>query len=170
MNIRQSLPEQGSKPNISFFFPAFNDAGTIEKLTVAAIQVLKKVANKYEVIIVNDGSLDNTGEVADKLARKYDNVVVKHHLYNIGYGAALKTGFYSAKYELIYYTDGDMQFDPGELEKMLPLMDKADIVTGYKVKRADSRGRRATSWIYNRFVKTFLGIRVNDVDTALKLI
>ena len=79
------------KPNISFFFPAFNDAGTVEKLTLAALDVLKKVANKYEVIIINDGSFDDTGKVADKVAARYANVVVKHHLYNIGYGAALKT-------------------------------------------------------------------------------
>ena len=170
MESGHSSPSRRTKPNISFFFPAFNDAGTVEKLTVAAIKVLKRVANKYEVIIVNDGSLDNTGEVADRVARKYDNVIVKHHLYNIGYGAALKTGFYSSKYEWIYYTDGDMQFDPGELEKMVPLMDKADIISGYKIKRAEGTGRSATSWMYNRFVKTFLGIGVSDVDTAAKLI
>jgi len=165
-----SSPSRRTKPNISFFFPAFNDAGTVEKLTVAAIEVLKRVANKYEVIIVNDGSLDNTGDVADRVARKYDNVIVKHHLYNIGYGAALKTGFYSAKYEWIYYTDGDMQFDPGELEKMVPLMDKADIISGYKITRAEGTGRSATSWMYNKFVRSCLGVGVSDVDTAAKLI
>ncbi len=158
------------KPNISFFFPAFNDAGTVEKLTLAALDVLKKVANKYEVIIVNDGSFDNTGEVADQVAAKYDNVVVKHHLYNIGYGAALKTGFYTARYELIYYTDGDMQYKPNELQKMLPFLKEADIVTGYKTNRADNWTRGLSAWFYNLIVRIFLRIHFKDVDNACKLI
>lgn len=158
------------KPNISFFFPAFNDAGTVEALTVSAIKVLKEVAEKYEIIIVNDGSFDDTGDVADNVSKKYDHVVVKHHLYNIGYGAALKTGFLTCKYELIFYTDGDMQYDPSELKKLLPFLKEADIVTGYKIKRADPWTRVLSAWFYNLIVRIFLGVRVKDVDTAFKLI
>lgn len=158
------------KANISFFFPAFNDAGTIEKLTVAALEVLKEVADQYEVIIVNDGSFDNTEEEADRVAATYPHVIVHHHLYNIGYGAALKTGFFTAKYDLIFYTDGDMQYDPQELKKMLPFLDEADIITGYKIKRADSWTRGLSAWIYNTVVRIFLGINLKDVDTAFKLL
>ena len=162
------LPTQ--KPNISFFFPAYNDAGTIKKLTLKALEVLEEVANEYEIIIVNDGSFDNTGKVADDVAKKYDHVIVHHHLYNIGYGAALKTGFLTSKYDLIFYTDGDMQYNPDELKKMLPFIEDADIITGYKIKRADPWSRKLSSLFYNLVVRLFLQIRIKDVDTAFKLV
>ncbi len=160
-----------AKPDISFFFPAFDDAGTVEKLALAASAVLREVANQWEVIIVNDGSFDNTGEVADACARKYENIVVKHHRYNQGYGAALKTGFKTARYDLIFYTDGDMQYDPEELKLLLPLLrDDVAIVSGIKSKRADPWDRVVSAKIYNYVVRLFFRIHVRDVDAAFKLI
>lgn len=158
------------KKNISFFFPAFNDEGTVEKLVEDAIGVFESVANDYEIIIVDDGSLDNTGKVADEIARKYSKVKVVHHLYNIGYGAALKTGFATSKHELIFYTDGDHQFDPAELKELLPWIEEYDIVSGYRVDRADSRTRRIASKLYNFMILLFFRIRLKDVDCAFKLL
>lgn len=159
-----------NKPNISFFFPAFHDAGTVEKLVLAAREVLREVAQQWEIIIINDGSFDNTGDVADECAQKYENVVVQHHIYNIGYGAALKTGFYTAKYDLIFYTDGDMQYDPHELRELLPLLkDNVAIVSGYKKKRADTWDRVLSAKFYNFVVRMIFRIHVRDVDAAFKL-
>jgi len=159
-----------TKPNISFFFPAFHDAGTVEKLVLAAREVLREIANRWEIIIVNDGSFDNTGDVADECAQKYENVVVQHHIYNIGYGAALKTGFYTAQYDLIFYTDGDMQYDPHELKLLLPLLnDEVTIVSGYKKKRADTWDRVLSAKFYNFIVRLIFRIHVRDIDAAFKL-
>ena len=162
--------QSATKPSISFFFPAFQDAGTVEKLVLAASAVLREIADKWEVIIVNDGSFDNTGEVADECAEKYENVVVQHHIYNIGYGAALKTGFYTARYDLIFYTDGDMQYDPQELKLLLPLLkDNIAIVSGYKKHRADTWDRIVSARFYNWIVRLIFRILVRDVDAAFKL-
>jgi len=156
--------------NISFFFPAFNDEGTVEKMVVDAIKVLESVAKDYEIIIVDDGSFDGTGKVADKMAQRYPKVKVVHHLYNIGYGAALKTGFATSKYGLIFYTDGDHQFDPAELTRLLPFIGDYDIVSGYRAKRADTLSRRVFSKLYNFIILISLGVRLRDVDCAFKLI
>ncbi len=159
-----------NKPNISFFFPAFHDAGTVEKLVLAASEVLREIANQWEIIIINDGSFDNTGDVADECAQKYENVVVQHHIYNIGYGAALKTGFYTAQHELIFYTDGDMQYDPYELKMLLPLLKgEVAIVSGYKKKRADTWDRVLSAKFYNFIVRLIFRIHVRDIDAAFKL-
>ncbi len=158
------------KKNISFFFPAFNDEGTVEKLVEDAIDVLESVANDYEIIIVDDGSLDDTGKVADEMARKYAKVKVVHHLYNIGYGAALKTGFATSRHELIFYTDGDHQFDPVELKELLPWIEEYDIVSGYRAERADSRTRRIASQLYNFMIHLLFRIRLKDIDCAFKLL
>jgi len=163
-------PTKDLKVNISFFFPAFNDEGTVERMVVDAVKVLKSTAGKYEIIIVNDGSLDGTGKVADEMAKKFPQVKVVHHLYNIGYGAALKTGFATSKYELIFYTDGDHQFDPAHLTKLLPFIGEYDIVSGYRARRADSLSRRVMSKLYNFFVIVFLGVKLRDVDCAFKLL
>lgn len=157
------------KKNISFFFPVFNDEATVKKMVVDAIRVLESVADQYEIIIVDDGSLDDTAKIADEMAKKYPQVKVIHHLYNIGYGAALKTGFATCKYDLIFYTDGDHQFDLGELTKLLPFIEEYDIISGYRANRADSISRLIASKIYNFVIWSLFGIRVRDVDCAFKL-
>jgi glycosyltransferase involved in cell wall biosynthesis len=166
----ENADRAAKKPSLSFFFPAFQDAGTVEKLVLAASEVLREIAEQWEIIIVNDGSFDHTGDVADECAQKYDNVIVQHHIYNIGYGAALKTGFYTAQHELIFYTDGDMQYDPQELKLLLPLLkDNVAIVSGYKKKRADTWDRVLSAKFYNWIVRSIFRIHVRDVDAAFKL-
>lgn len=158
------------RKGISFFFPAFNDQGTVERTVFDAISVLKELTDKYEIIIVDDGSTDQTGKVAEEMAAKFSEVRVIHHPYNIGYGAALKSGFRTSKYELIFYTDGDHQYDPSELKKLIPLINEADIVSGYKIKRADPPIRIFAGFLYNLAIRIFLGLNIKDIDTAFKLI
>ena len=122
-------------PSLSVFFPAYNEQDNIVNLTKTIVSVLEEIGNEYEVIIVNDGSADNTGEVAEELARRYPRVRVIHHDKNRGYGAALKTGFTSAKNDYIFYTDGDGQFDVRELKKFVALIGLSDLVVGFRIRK-----------------------------------
>lgn len=99
------------KHNITLFFPVYNDAKTVRRVTEKGIKFLKDVADKYEIIIINDGSPDDSGKIADQLSQEYSCVKVIHHPSNKGYGAALKSGFAAAAYEIICFTDGDDEYD-----------------------------------------------------------
>ena len=106
-----------AKPNVSVFFPVYNDERTVERVTEKAIAVLEEIAQEYEVIIVDDGSPDRSGQLADELARKHPCVSVIHHPRNMGYGAAIKSGLAKARYEWICFTDGDDEYDLFDLRK-----------------------------------------------------
>ena len=159
------------KPNISFFFPAFNDEGTIVEMVEEAREVLSGIAEKYEIIIINDGSIDGTGTVADEMDEKYEEVRTIQHRYNLGYGAALKTGFAESKYAWIFYTDGDHQFDIKELKEFVPYMKDYDLIAGYRKSRAynNEKTREFASKLYNFFVKFVFGLKYRDLDCAFKL-
>src|SRR5713101_8043694 len=103
---------------LSVFFPAYNDSGTIASMVIRAVKAASDLTPDYEVIVVNDGSADATPEIVDELARTYSHVRVVHHPKNRGYGGALQTGFRSATKELIFYTDGDAQYDPSEMSAL----------------------------------------------------
>ena len=119
---------------LSIFFPFWNEEKNVESVVEKAIPVAEKVAEKWEIIMVDDGSSDNTLEIAKKLAAKDKRLVVATHKTNSGYGAALKTGLAKSKYGLIVFNDGDGQFDFSEVTKFLDAIDKADIVIGYRKK------------------------------------
>src|SRR5512143_3648195 len=104
-----------TRPSLSIFFPAYNDAGTIASLAIVAHMTARTLADDYEIIVVDDGSPDHTGELLDEMARHFPWLKVVHHPANRGYGGALRTGFAAAGKELIFYTDGDAQYDPREL-------------------------------------------------------
>jgi len=128
--------------SISVFFPAFNDACAILPLILSALDVLPTLTDDYEVLVVNDGSTDATPAVLDELARASAHVKVVHHPRNLGYGATLRSGFKHATKELIFYTDGDGQYDVRELPALhRELTAAVDVVNGFKVKRADKRHR-----------------------------
>src|SRR5262249_22374532 len=112
----------GKPAGLSVFFPAYNDSGTIASMVIRAVQAASELTPDYEVIVVNDGSQDATPEIIDELARTYPRVRAVHHPRNRGYGGALQTGFRSATKELIFYTDGDAQYDPAELSALSPEM------------------------------------------------
>ena len=156
--------------SISVFFPAYNDSQTIPRLVKGVIKTLKKITKDYEVIIVNDGSKDNTAAVAEELSRKYKNVRVVHHRTNKGYGAALKTGFKSSTKDFVFYTDGDAQYDVKELEKLVGNLGDADVVNGYKLKRSDDLYRVVLGRLYHWGAKMLFNIRLRDIDCDFRLI
>src|SRR5688500_12461390 len=124
------------KPSISIFFPAYNDAGTIASLAIIAHMTARQITDDYEVIVVNDGSPDHTGELLDEMARQFSWLKVVHHPKNRGYGGALRTGFETAAKDLIFYTDGDAQYDPRELLLLhQALTPDVDFVNGVKMGR-----------------------------------
>jgi len=165
-----SAPAGSRPPGLSVFFPAYNDSGTIASMVIRAVQAASALTPDYEVIIVNDGSADATAQIADELARTYPNVRVVHHATNTGYGGALQTGFRSATKDLIFYTDGDAQYDPGELSELWNRMTPdADLVNGYKISRSDPLHRIIIGRIYHHLVSTLFGLTVRDVDCDFRL-
>jgi glycosyltransferase involved in cell wall biosynthesis len=152
------------------FFPAYNDKATIASLVISAHQTARKLTSNFELIIVNDGSADATVEIADELARIYPEVRVVHHERNRGYGGALKSGIAAATRELVFYTDGDAQYDPSELKILWDALDPGvDLVNGYKISRSDPLHRVIVGRLYHHFVRLLFGLRVRDVDCDFRL-
>ncbi len=157
-------------PSISAFFPAYNDAGTIPSMVIAADMTLRSITDDYEVIVVNDGSGDHTGAVLEELKRSYPRLKVVHHQKNRGYGGALRTGFATASKELVFYTDGDAQYDPREMTVLLEALSPGvDVVNGYKISRADPLHRIVIGKMYHRMVKFAFGLKIRDTDCDFRL-
>jgi glycosyltransferase involved in cell wall biosynthesis len=156
---------------ISAVLPAFNEEENIETSARRMADALKSLSlEDWEVIIVNDGSADRTGEIADRLSSEDpDRIRVFHHSPNRGYAEALKTGFTGARHELIFYTDSDNQFDVREINHLLPLIEDADIVCGFRIYRFDPLTRLVLSWGFNLLVRIMFRINVRDIDCAFKL-
>lgn len=165
------MPSPQRADSISVFFPAFNDAKSIAPLVADALAILPTLASDYEVLIVNDGSTDATRAVLDELALAEPRVKVVHHPENMGYGAALRSGFSHASKDLIFYTDGDGQYDVRELAHLRPLLaDGIDVVNGFKVKRSDERHRRVLGGVYNRVARAAFRLPIRDVDCDFRLL
>jgi glycosyltransferase involved in cell wall biosynthesis len=159
-----------ASPSISAFFPAYNDGGTIPSMVLTALMTLRALTDDYEIIVVNDGSADYTAEVLEELALRYPELRVIHHEQNRGYGGALRTGFSSAGKELIFYTDGDAQYDPHELTRLYAAWtDQVDFVNGYKISRSDPLHRIIIGRIYHWMVKLAFGLHLRDVDCDFRL-
>lgn len=155
---------------LSVFFPAYYDENNIGKVVEKAVEVLEDLKlGDYEIIIIEDGSPDRTGEVADELARKYPKVRVIHHEKNMGYGATLRDGFLNSKMDYIFYSDGDNQFDLTELKKFVALIPYSDIVVGYRKHKQYSLYRKFTSLCYNYLLRLLFDIHYWDIDCAFKL-
>ncbi len=166
------MPQATSrKPGLSVFFPAYNDSGTIASLVITALQSARQLTPDFEVIIVDDGSADATAQIADELARTYPEVKVVHHEGNRGYGGALRSGFAAATRDLIFYTDGDAQYDPAEMAALWQAFsDDVDLVNGYKISRSDPLHRIIIGRIYHHTVKLLFGLKVRDVDCDFRLL
>jgi len=159
------------KPSISAFFPAYNEEANIVRLAQKTAGVLKGISSKYEIIIVNDGSRDKTAAVARALAKKDKHFRLVDHKVNQGYGAAVKSGFKAARYDWIFFTDGDGQFDVNELKGFMPLTQDHDLVLGYRIKRADPLQRKLNAFAWGTLVKTLFFLRgVRDIDCAFKIV
>ena len=158
-------------PGLSVFFPAYNDAGTIASLVISAVKVAATLTPDYEVIVVNDGSRDDTAKILDELAAIYpDHVRIVHHPKNRGYGGALRTGFATATKDLVFYTDGDAQYDPAEVAVLWSKMaDDVDWVNGWKISRSDPLHRIIIGRVYHHTVKLLFGLKVRDVDCDFRL-
>ena len=155
--------------SISIFFPCYNEQENIKPLVEKSIAVAKEITEDYELIIVNDGSADNTGEIADELAKEIEQVKAVHHKQNSGYGAALQSGFKACSKEWVFYTDGDCQFDISELKDILPLAEKYDIVTCYRKNRQDNFVRKLNGWAWCVLVNMLFKLGLRDIDCAFKL-
>lgn len=156
--------------SLSVVFPAYNDEQSIPKLVKKTLEILPQVANKYEVIIVDDGSEDKTANILKKLKGTIRFFKIINHKRNLGYGVTLTDGFKAAKNDFIFYTDSDGQYDVSELKKLVENLDETtDMVTGFKVNRADPLMRRTVGYLYNKFVKTVFGLKVKDVDCDFRL-
>jgi glycosyltransferase involved in cell wall biosynthesis len=158
---------------LSYFFPAHNEEANLEGLVAEALASLPDLAQTFEIIAVNDGSKDATGAIADRLAAEHPGVVrVVHHPVNQGYGAALRSGFAAARYELIAFTDGDRQFRVADLARLtdrIAAADAPDVVAGFRIRRADPLVRTVYARLYRLANRIFFNLRVRDVDCACKL-
>ena len=155
---------------LSVFFPAYNDSGTIASMVIRTVKAASELTRDFEIIVVDDGSADGTADIADELARTYPQVRAVHHPINRDYGAALQTGFRSATKELIFYTDGDAQYDPAELSLLWSKMTAdADLVNGYKISRSDPFHRIVIGRLYHHVVCLLFGLKLRDVDCDFRL-
>ena len=157
------------KESISVFFPAYNEEGNIGNAIESALHVLPRLTDKWEIIVVNDGSKDRTGKIAEKYMVEYPGVSVIHHPINRGYGGALQTGFRAAKCDLIFFSDSDLQFDINEMKNLLEWIDEYDVVIGYRKNRKDSSHRRFNAYCWNLLIRMLLGVKVKDIDCAFKM-
>jgi len=156
--------------SLSAFFPAYNDVGSIGKIIHTMAWLLPKWADDYEIVVVNDGSADGTADLLKVLGREYPFLKVIHHGVNRGYGAALITGFANCSKELIFYTDGDGQYDVEELPLLLNAFDEnVDIVNGYKIRRSDPSHRVVAGRIYQHLMRILFRLKVRDVDCDFRL-
>lgn len=157
---------------VSAFFPAYNDAPSLPGLVARAVQALQACTADYEIIVVNDGSQDSTGEVLEQLRRQYaPHLRVVTHEKNRGYGGALRSGFAAATKDLVFYTDGDGQYDPAEIHLLLEhLRPGIGLVNGYKTARQDPLHRIAIGKLYNRVARVLFRIRIRDIDCDFRLI
>ncbi|HET7181617.1 MAG TPA: glycosyltransferase family 2 protein [Candidatus Limnocylindrales bacterium] len=156
---------------LSYFFPAHNEAANLRGLVEEALETLPSLADRFEILIVDDGSKDETPAIADELAAAHPEVRAVHHAVNQGYGAALRTGFSSARYEHLAFTDGDRQFKVVDLGRLIDRLEAgtADAVVGYRIKRADPLVRTLYAKAYRLANRIFFGLKVRDVDCACKL-
>jgi glycosyltransferase involved in cell wall biosynthesis len=173
--VKDKLPGTGvdlggeAAVSVSVFFPCYNEQDNVAGVVEQALAVLQKVSVDFEVIIVDDGSSDATGQIADEISRRDERIRVVHHPTNRGYGAALQSGFNAATKELVFYMDGDGQFDMNEMPPLLPLMAEHDIVSCYRLNRRDPLIRRINGWCWTKLVCLLFGMKIRDIDCAFKL-
>jgi len=157
---------------LSVFFPAFNEEKNLRRTVLSAVKVLEKTAKNWEILIIDDGSRDATGEIAESLAKVNRRVKVVTHSQNRGYGASLKSGFYSSCYPWVAFTDSDGQFDFSEIVSFIQKQKEtgADLVIGYYKKRSVSLFKKVTSRMWELAIIILFGLKVKDIDCGFKLI
>lgn len=156
-------------PGLTFFFPVYNEEASVEAVVREGLAKLPRFADDLELVVIDDGSRDRTGDIADRLAAEDPRVRVVHHRPNRGYGGAIRSGLTTATRPYVFFTDGDQQFDLDDLERLLPLLDRADVVVGYRPRRADPPKRLFIAWVYNTLIRILFAAPFRDVDCAFKL-
>ena len=164
-------PAPARVPALSYFFPAHNEEANLRGLVDEALTTLPELAEAFEIVIVDDGSRDATPQIADELAAADRRVRAVHHPRNLGYGAALRSGFGAARHDLIAFTDGDRQFKVADIGRLAARFAEggADVVVGYRIRRADPLVRTLYAKAYRLANRIFFGLLVTDVDCACKL-
>ncbi|MBN1263514.1 MAG: glycosyltransferase family 2 protein [Candidatus Pacebacteria bacterium] len=163
-------PKMERIKSLSVFFPAYNEEGNIARTINRAMAILPQIAREWEIIVINDGSTDKTGQIVNCLIKKEPRIKMIVHTPNRGYGAALKSGFYSARYQWIAFTDSDGQFDFDQIRRFLPLAEKADAIFGFREKRGDSFYRNLLQKVLSLVNRLLFGLKVRDVDCGFKMI
>lgn len=157
--------------SLSIFFPAFNDAESLPILIDKAFKAASKITNNFEVIVVDDGSTDDTYSVLKNMQTSYRNLRIIHHNKNIGYGGAIISGFRNSKKDWVFYTDGDGQYDVQELPRLTNAVNEnIDVVNGYKIRRSDNLIRKFIGSVYNYFLHKLYNLPITDIDCDFRLI
>jgi len=159
-----------SRPRVSLFFPVYRDESTVERVATKALRVLSELASDYEVLIIDDGSPDRAGALADELAARHPQIRVIHHARNLGYGHALRTGFSEARFEWIAFTDGDDEYEVDDLRKLLRLRDRYDLIITFRYAKRYSGLRIFISYVYNKLLRWVFETRYRDVSCGLRVI
>jgi glycosyltransferase involved in cell wall biosynthesis len=155
--------------SLSVVLPAYNEAKNIKKTVTEAVSYVEKNFKDYEVIVVNDGSTDGTGEIVEELTITNPKIILVNHAKNSGYGAALRSGFDRASLDYLFLMDSDGQFDISDIERFIPFINTFDIIVGYREKRADPAIRSLNTWLYHLYVELLFGLRMKDMDCAFKM-
>jgi glycosyltransferase involved in cell wall biosynthesis len=156
--------------SISLMFPVFRDKRTVKKMIIQSLRVLKTVARKYEIIIVDDGCPEKSGIIAKKIAKNIANIKVFFHKKNLGYGAALRTGIEKSKYDWIFQIDGDAEYSVNDLKRLLKETKNSDLVITYRYKKKYKTNRIIISWFYNKLLRILFGTKFKDISTGSRLI
>ena len=151
-------------------FPVFRDKRTVKKMIIQSLRVLKTVARKYEIIIVDDGCPEKSGIIAKKIAKNIANIKVFFHKKNLGYGAALRTGIEKSKYDWIFQIDGDAEYSVNDLKRLLKETKNSDLVITYRYKKKYKTNRIIISWFYNKLLRILFGTKFKDISTGSRLI
>lgn len=155
--------------SLSAFIPCFNEEANVEAAVTTLIKVIQHITPDYEIIIIDDGSRDRTASIARQLAKDKPQIHLVSHATNLGYGAALRSGFRAATKEWVFFTDGDLQFDVSELAKFIPYTQTYNVVIGYRTSRAEGGIRALNARLFKLFIDILFRVHVKDIDCAFKL-
>jgi glycosyltransferase involved in cell wall biosynthesis len=159
-----------ARVTVSVILPAHNEEPNIRRVVECCREVCRKLFSDHEIIVVDDGSADNTAQAVKDISTSDPKIKLAQHPKNRGYGAALRSGFNASKMDWIFFMDADGQFNPEEMTIMLPYLDDYDMIAGYRIRRSDSAYRRFLGWLFSRSVDLFFGAGLKDVDCAFKFI
>lgn len=163
-------PEMSQNLDITLFFPVYKDERTVEAVTAKSVEVLSQLTDNWEIIIINDGSPDRSGPIADELARANPRIRVIHHETNLGYGAAIRRGLTEARGEWIFFTDGDDEYDVYEFLRIHKIRSFYDLVITFRYKKLYSSKRQLISNVYNVLLRLLFKTHYRDISTGLRAI